>query len=148
MNNTLDCALRLLARREHGAWELANKLARKGYNSIDIAEAVEKCQSLGLQSDVRFVETLCRMRIQQGCGPLKILQELQAKQIARELIDGILDQEQENWLSHAQVVWNKKFRSRPKLSCIELQKGQRFLTYRGFPADIIAKIVHQKTTSF
>lgn len=72
MNKALDCAVRLLARREHGARELAEKLAQKGYNSSDIDEAIARCQSLGLQSDVRFAESRCRLRIRQGCGPLKI----------------------------------------------------------------------------
>ncbi|KTD25015.1 regulatory protein RecX [Legionella lansingensis] len=143
MSKAMDCALRLLARREHGAKELADKLAQKGYSKAEIDEAIVRCQSLGLQSDVRFVESVCSIRIRQGCGPLKIIQELQAKQIARELIDEVLEQERDNWLKLAQAVWEKKFKSQEVLSYSELQKGQRFLSYRGFPAEIIAKLVKE-----
>ncbi|ASQ45354.1 recombination regulator RecX [Legionella clemsonensis] len=143
MADAFECAVRLLARREHGACELAGKLAQKGFGQVEIDEAITKCQRLGLQSDRRFVEALSAVRIRQGCGPLKILQELQAKHIARELIDEILSQEQDNWLDYAQAVWDKKFKKQPKLSYIELQKAQRFLLYRGFPTDIIAKVVKE-----
>lgn len=142
MAEAFDCALRLLARREHGACELAGKLAQRGFGTTEIDEAIAKCQSLGLQSDIRFVEAVCALRIRQGSGPLKILQELQAKQIARELIDKTLSQEQDNWLHHAQAVWNKKYK-KLKLSYMELQKAQRFLLYRGFPTDVIAKVVKE-----
>lgn len=135
--------MRLLTRREHGAQELADKLAQKGYDQMEIAEAVVKCQNLGLQSDVRFVESVCAVRIRQGYGPLKIFQELQAKQIARELIDDVLKQEQNNWLNYAQAVWDKKYKNQETLSYTELQKGQRFLLYRGFPSDIIVKVVKE-----
>ncbi|KTD12175.1 recombination regulator RecX [Legionella jamestowniensis] len=143
MPKAFDCAVRLLARREHGACELATKLVQRGFSQTDIDEAIARCQSLGFQSDVRFVEALCALRIRQGCGPLKILQELQAKQIARELIDNILGQEQDNWLHYAQTVWDKKYKKQRKLSYIELQKAQRFLLYRGFPTDVIAKVVKE-----
>lgn len=143
MTKAFDCALRLLTRREHGAQELADKLVQKGYSQTEVDEAVAKCQNLDLQSDVRFVEAVCRVRIRQGCGPLKILQELQAKQIARELIDNALDQEKDNWLDYAQAVWDKKYKKNYPTSYVELQKGQRFLLYRGFPTDIIAKVVKE-----
>ncbi|WED43735.1 recombination regulator RecX [Legionella cardiaca] len=143
MTKAFDCALRLLARREHGARELRDKLAQKGYSHTEINEAIVKCQSLGLQSDVRFVESVCTVRIRQGCGPLKILQELQVKQIAREIIDAVLALEQDNWLNYAQAVWDKKYKKQNPLSYVELQKGQRFLLYRGFPTDIIAKVVKE-----
>ncbi|CEK11295.1 recombination regulator RecX [Legionella hackeliae] len=143
MTKAFDCAVRLLARREHGAHELAGKLAQKGYSQEEIDEAITKCQNLGFQNDGRFVEVVCAIRIRQGYGPLKILQELQAKQIARELIDSALKQEQNNWLCHAQAVWDKKYKKQLELSYAELQKGQRFLLYRGFPAEIIARVVKE-----
>ncbi|MBA2651888.1 MAG: recombination regulator RecX [Tatlockia sp.] len=141
MASAIDCALRLLARREHGAQELANKLAQKGYQAAEIPESIRECQRLGLQSDVRFVESFCRYRIRQGYGPLKISQELQAKHIERDLIEAALEQEQDNWLNYALAVWHKKFKDQADIPFIELQKRQSFLLYRGFSTEIIAKVV-------
>ncbi|MBA3537896.1 MAG: recombination regulator RecX [Tatlockia sp.] len=141
MTKAFDCALRLLARREHGAQELADKLAQKGYETAEIADAITECQRLGLQSDLRFVESFCRARIRQGSGPLKISQELQAKHIERTLIENALTQEKDNWLSYALAVWYKKYKVQVDIPFEELQKRQRFLLYRGFSTDIIANVV-------
>lgn len=141
MTKAFDCAMRLLTRREHSAHELADKLAQRGYGPEEISEVIAKCQRLGFQSDARFVESLCHTRIRQGCGPLKISQELQAKRIERELIDTALEREQENWVTYALAVWHKKFKHQDDIPYSELQKRQRFLLYRGFPTDVIAKVI-------
>lgn len=141
MSKAFDCAMRLLTRREHSASELVTKLAQRGYSSKEISEAITQCQQLGLQSDARFVETFCHTRIRQGCGPLKISQELQTKHIDRELIDNALKPEQENWVTYALAVWHKKFKEPGDISFSELQKRQRFLLYRGFSAATIAKVI-------
>lgn len=143
MTKALDCAMRLLARREHGACELADKLAQKGYNRQESNEAIAECQRLGFQSDRRFVDAVCHVRIRQGCGPLKIHQELQAKHIESELIDEILAREADHWLDHALAVWHKKYKKQDQVSFAELQKRQRFLLYRGFPTDVIARVVKE-----
>ncbi|MFA5959731.1 MAG: recombination regulator RecX [Tatlockia sp.] len=141
MTKAFDCAMRLLCRREHGAFELADKLRQRGYSSEEISEALANSQRLDLQSDTRFAESFCRSRIQQGFGPLKITQELQAKKIDRSLIQTVLAKEQAHWLDYALAVWQKKFKEETAPSYVELQKRQRFLLYRGFPTDLIAKVV-------
>lgn len=143
MTKAFDCALRLLSRREHGASELADKLALRGYSSEEVNEIIAECQRLGLQSDARYVESLCHTRIRQGCGPLKISQELQAKQVDRELIETVLQQEQDNWLTYALAVWHKKYKNQDDIPFAELQKRQRFLLYRGFPTDIITRVIDE-----
>lgn len=140
MTKALDCALRLLARREHGQSELLTKLVQKGHNLEDSEQAVLKCQQLGLQSDTRFVEIICHTRIQQGYGPLKITQELQAKRVDQSLIADMLASYKDEWENYGMVVWRKKFKGKGGCDFNELQKQQRFLVYRGFPRDIIAKI--------
>ena len=96
-------ALRLLARREHSAWELRQKLrakagapapaadgeddeedesarAQRGRALLDalLAELVE----IGAQSDSRFTEQICRLRYRTGRGPRKLRAELRGHQIA------------------------------------------------------------------
>ena len=138
-----DCALRLLMRREHGLHELSEKLIRKGHDRDESMDAVHECQRLGYQSDERFVESFCNVRIRQGYGPLRISQELDAKQIARELISTQLSAYEDSWEAHALAAWQKKFESND-VCAHELQKQQRFLLYRGFPADIISKVLKKQ----
>ncbi len=142
MTKAYESAVRLLARREHGAIELSDKLKLKGFNITDVNDALSVCQRLDLQSDRRYVESFTRLRIRQGYGPLKINQELNSKGIDKELIVDVLRQEDEHWLNHALTVWQKKTKGRLEMSFSDLQKNQRFLLYRGFGMDVIARVVN------
>lgn len=137
MSNAFVGAVRLLARREHGAHELKSKLQKKGYPDNEVQEALKECQRLDLQSDARFVENICRARIRQGYGPIRIRQELFQLKIDDELINEILRDEQDNWLSYAIEVWKKKYKHQGELSYLVVQKQKQFLLYRGFSTDII-----------
>ena len=135
MPEIIACALRLLARREHGALELAEKLRLKGYDKSAINEVILYCQNLGLQSDARFIESFCRSRIRQGYGPIKIMQELEHKKVSKDLIMNQLNQE--NWEAYALQAWNKKYKNSHSKIPTEIIKQKRFLLYRGFPMEII-----------
>jgi regulatory protein len=140
MSNAFACAVRLLARREHGAYELTTKLLKKGYLDQEIQDALLECRRLGLQSDDRFVETMFRVRIRQGYGPIRIRRELQELQIDSELINNALRHEQDNWLSHAFAVWQKKYKDDDDRSYHVVQKQKQFLLYRGFSTDTINRV--------
>jgi regulatory protein len=84
MTKTLDCALRLLTRREHSTKELSDKLKQKGFPQEEISDVIESCQRLNLQSDQRFTEHYVRWRIRQGYGPLKISHELRVRGIGKK----------------------------------------------------------------
>lgn len=143
MAKAYESAVRLLARREHGSQELCDKLERKGFTPSESKEALDACQSLGLQSDLRFVESYSRSRIRQGYGPIKISRELKTKKIDADLIHLVLEQERENWLGYALDVWQKKCKGQTSLSFSEIQKQQRFLLYRGFDSDVIAMLMKE-----
>lgn len=143
MTKAFDSALRLLTRREHGAKELCNKLQVKGFSRLEAEEALAQCQRLELQSDRRFVENVCRARIRQGYGPIKISQELKSKGIDADLIHSELQQEQNNWIDYALEVWHKKCKGQLALSFTEIQKHQRFLLSRGFSSDVITAVVKE-----
>jgi regulatory protein len=140
MSNAFACAVRLLTRREHGAYELVNKLIQKGYPEHEAQEALLECQRLNLQSDDRFVDNVCRARIRQGYGPVRIRRELQDLKIDGEIISNALQQEQDNWLLHALEVWKKKYKEPSERSYSVMQKQKQFLLYRGFSTDTIATL--------
>jgi len=110
---------------------------------MEAKEALDACQKLDLQNDMRFVEIYMRSRIRQGYGPLKISQELNNKGIEKELIQRVLQEEQDNWLSYALDVWKKKSKGQLNMSFSDLQKQQRFLLYRGFSTDIITRVMQE-----
>lgn len=151
MSKAFEGAVRLLARREHGAHELAQKLIQKKHLEPDVTNAILECQRLGLQSDTRYVESLCRTRIRQGYGPLRIRQDLKQVKIDRDLINTVLEQEQGNWVSYAQDVWIKKYKEQGDDSFAAIQKQKQFLLYRGFSMDTIGELYEKfadKTSIF
>lgn len=133
------CALRLLNRREHGAFELIQKLTLKGYGKADIEKALIKCQELQLQSDHRYSESLCHVRMNQGYGPLKIKHELQSKNINPDIIDVVLLSKQDSWASLAEMALTKKVKNKTISHFAEFQKLKQFLLYKGFPSDLVVE---------
>ncbi|MEF8833665.1 MAG: RecX family transcriptional regulator [Halofilum sp. (in: g-proteobacteria)] len=64
--------MRLLARREHAAAELAAKLEQRGYARAAIDAEIEQLAAEGLQSDERFAMLFVEQRVARGDGPLKL----------------------------------------------------------------------------
>lgn len=135
MSNAYTSVVRLLARREHSAYELIQKLVKKEFMIQDIQDAIVKCQELGLQSDARFAESLCRTRIRQGYGPARIRQDLQYARVDSEWIEAVLDEQSDHWFQYAKDVWVKKYQNHTNDSLTAKQK--QFLLYRGFDMDTI-----------
>lgn len=141
-------ALDLLSRREHSCQELRQKLGPK-YPVGDFDRIFDKVllrlQELNYQSDKRFAEVFCRSRVQRGQGPLRIRQELQSRGVASALVQGAMEQIQEevDWYQLALELLQRKFR-RPidpaatrEGQLKERARRQRYLAYRGFFADAI-----------
>lgn len=141
-DDALDCAYRLLARREHGAHELLLKLEKKGHQAVAACAALAECQRLNLQSDERYADSICRTRIRQGYGPVRIRRELQSMHVDAELIEQVLSQAADHWLAHATGVWKKKYGALPSsdVPYTVLQKQKQFLLYRGFPMETIKQV--------
>ena len=62
-------ALRALARREHCAAEMREKLAEKGFDSDEIDDAVHRLVQHGYLSEQRFAEGFLRARLRRGEAP-------------------------------------------------------------------------------
>lgn len=146
MTEVFNAAVAYLARREHGAEELADKLLKKGYASADVHSAIVKCQSLDLQSDQRFVAMLVRVRVQQGYGPERIRRDIQQKKVDRIYYEQALLEEPVDWKGRAQQVLRKKYKSCQETSWPMQQKQKQFLLYRGFSMQTIAQVFEQEIT--
>lgn len=136
---TYHDAVRFLARREHSAKELVDKLTAKGYSLSDIHEAIARLQKENLQSDDRFVEMLIRSRISQGKGPCRITQELQEHNIPLDYIKSMIEQEKTCWFTLASQVRAQRFGNALPDNFPEKAKQMRFLQYRGFEMEQIQR---------
>jgi regulatory protein len=129
-------ALRLLARREHGAKELQHKLAVRGIDHERAAEVVGELARSGWQSDTRYVQSLVRTRVAQGFGPLRIESELEGAGVADALIRETLAAVDADWKVLAVEVHARKF-GQPPQTGPEWQKQYRHLAGRGFESEQI-----------
>lgn len=140
MDKAYNYALSILAKREYARSELMTKLLQKGFDSVIIESVIAKLMDLNLQSDERYAEMICRTRVKQGYGPLRISQELNLKQIDSSQVNDLLREEQDNWVSHALAMWHKKYNRQAEYSVKEQQKQKSFLYARGFSMDTIAQV--------
>lgn len=126
-------AMNLLARREHSASELRQKLAQrfKEYPG-QVRQIINDLADNGLQSDERFTESFINHRAGKGYGAGRILRELEQKGIDESLAGRLLTQADINWLDILQKQYEKKYRAVPPQSPEEKAQYIRFFLYRGF----------------
>ena len=133
-------AMRWLARREYSVHELGQRLVAKGHARAVVDEALAALESRGLLSDRRFAESLVRSRVEHGYGPLRIAHELRVKGVDDTLIDGVVDPDDDTWVARLEVVWKKRFGSRPG-DYREWARQARGLQSRGFTAEQVRRVI-------
>lgn len=140
----LDRAMRLLAQRDHSAYELSQKIRlslkrseQRNGEAIPLDEdalqqVISHCQQNGWLDDQRFAERFIVSRSRNGYGPQRIQQDLQQKGLEREDIHQALAEAEIDWTQQAAEVVSKKFGENGPADIKEKAKAQRFLHSRGF----------------
>ncbi len=137
-----DRAVRLLGQREHATVELERKLVSKAFAAPIVQRVLEELQAQSLQSDARFVEVFVRSRLARGYGPVRIRQDLAQRGVDEILIEEALTQSLEFWLDVAEQSRQKRFGELPGEGDPTLWgKQARFLARRGFPSDVIYRLL-------
>jgi regulatory protein len=138
-------ALDILARREHSAHELREKLqARFPELRFDtlIQPVLERLREEGLQSDLRFSEAYVHYRGSRGVGPLRIAQELRRKGIDRTLLREVLHATID-WEERCREVLRRKFQVGAGAPTAERARWMRFLAQRGFDSEQVRAVLAQ-----
>jgi regulatory protein len=133
-----DRALALLARREHSRVELARKLALHG-DPEEVAALLDDLQRHGQLSDARFAESLAHTRAGKY-GSRRLAQELREKGVGEALTAAAVQEARVGDLAAARSVWQKKFGT-PPADAREKARQYRFLLGRGFPSEIVRRVV-------
>lgn len=94
-----------------------------------------------LQDDGRFAESYINYRAGRGYGPVKIRAELRLRGVDEALTNLSFEALDINWDARAEVVWRKKFSDAPK-NFSDYAKQARFLQYRGFSGDQVARVLN------
>lgn len=132
-------ALQFLARRDHARAELQQKLQRFAETTEELDALLDDFAVRGWLSDARFAEQWTHQRSSRY-GTLRLKQELRIKGVGDETIATALEEIANNEESRAREIWQKKFGS-PASTPNERAKQARFLATRGFPLDIVYKII-------
>ena len=131
-------AMDYLARREHSAFELRQKLTRKypQANALVMDAVLDKLRQEKLQSDTRFTTAFIRYRKSKGFGYQHLKADLGTRGVASSIIDTYLYDDDGDWLVIAEALVEKKLKHNEKIGFGSKQhrKLLRFLESRGFSA--------------
>lgn len=137
--------MRLLARREHSRLELERKLAARGYPAAEVEAALDRLEAQGLLSEARFTESLVRQRVQQGHGPLRIIADLRRRGIQDP--GSAVETAEVDWEAMAREVYRRRFGGDTPQAPRERARRMRFLQGRGFPPEIIRRVMNDLDTT-
>ena len=131
----------LLARREHGRVELTRKLRQRGAPVELIETALERLAQEGLLSEARYLESFVGYRARAGYGPLRIREELTQRGLSRADVEQALRDSGIDWREQLEQVWRRKFAGQLPGDARERAQQGRFLSYRGYPPDLIGRLL-------
>ncbi len=138
-NRLRAIALGLLARREHSRFELARKLEASGFARADIAPLLDLFEEKNWLSDRRFAESYVADH-RARAGSVKLAHALRLRGVADDLVAAALGDTGDSEIERAREVWRKKFGTLPA-GTAEQAKQTRFLLGRGFPADVVRRVL-------
>jgi len=133
-------AIRLLARREYGRAELAERLAARGGAADEVSAVLDGLEQQGYLSDARFAQALVSQKAGRY-GKRAIAHELRQRQVDPEVArDALATVDIADELAEARAVWERRFGTPPG-NDKERARQIRFLLARGYPTSVAVRIV-------
>ena len=135
-------AIRMLARREHGRTELAQRLKMRGAPAAEIESVLDELQQLGLLSDSRYAHSLVTKMIGRY-AKRAIVHTMRERRVATDAVAdvdaelGAIDDE-----SDARAILARRYPD-PPADDRELARQVRFLQARGYALSLILRIVRE-----
>jgi len=88
----LERALKFIDYRPRSSGETRLRLRRYGYDASTIAAVIDHLQAAGILDDADFGRLYMAELVGKGLGFYRVRSELQRKMLARELVDGLLEE--------------------------------------------------------
>jgi regulatory protein len=133
-------AIRLLARRDYGRAELAQRLSRSGATADEIEAALDEMAALGFLSDARFAESLVRQK-QGRYAKRAIAHTLKERGLDRDTTEAALSAlKATDETEEALALWRKRFGTAPQNER-ERNRQLRFLLSRGYSTAVAFKVM-------
>jgi regulatory protein len=129
-------ALRHLVRREHSRAELARKLEPHAESSEAVQALLDQLASSKQLSDERYAEGRVRT-LSRKYGSARIRHDLRSKGVSDQIVTSVSS---EGELERAKAILARKYRE-PAATPEERARRARFLQSRGFPMELIARLL-------
>jgi regulatory protein len=133
-------ALRWLSSREHTQAELDAKLARVQVPATERQAVIGQLQQYGWVDDQRAAESLV-YSIGARSGSLKLRQLMRQRGVPADMAGALLERHRRDEMGIAREVWLRKFGGVVPTEPAERMRQMRFLATRGFPADVVYRVV-------
>lgn len=133
-------ATRMLARREYGRAELAERLITRGAPAAEVATLLDEFERLGYLSDARFAQALVAQKAGRF-GRRAIVHALKQKQVAPEAaMAAMATLEGSDELAEATTLWRRRYGVPPSDERAKARQV-RFLMSRGYSLSIALKVL-------
>lgn len=137
-------ALRFLKIRPRSIAELKEKLGSKGFSSTEIETTLLDLMASGLLDDRAFTKSWINYRLARPFGFERIIQELRAKGIDKEIIDQAVAEARCSY-SAENMALDLARRRWQRLPAIDPEKKKKrvmdFLLRRGFEVSVAMKVL-------
>jgi len=132
-------ALALLSRREYTRRELAHKLAAHAQDADALEALLDDLVRDKWLSDERYAQSLIHRQAPR-VGTQRIARTLREQGVDADTVAELSAQLRDTEEDRARAVWQKKFGA-PPTDAREHARQLRFMTYRGFSADVLRRII-------
>jgi regulatory protein len=95
-----------------------------------------------LLSESRYIESFIRGRAGSGYGPLRIREELTQRGLPRGEVEQALQACGYDWGEQLEALWQRRFGVLPG-DPRERARQTRFLVYRGYPLELIGRLLQR-----
>lgn len=140
-------AIAFLARREHTAFELTQKLAKRGFDARAIQAVVLRLEEQGYLSLDRFLGEFLNERLGRCVGPLKITSQLRSRGVSDFEIQQAVKKRDPDWIELAKTaLLRKNILIRDECfqlpgSIEEWKTAHKTLKNLGYPDSIILNVI-------
>lgn len=140
-------ALNLLSYRARSEREIMERMQQKGYESSVIEDTIAYLKEQGYLDDYAFAEMFIRDKSELNkYGQNRIKTELYKKGVAREVINGLIEEmiDSNSEYEKAKELAKKKIKSYQQDSKQALyRKLNGFLIRKGYPYDVVSRVVKE-----
>lgn len=146
-DKAMQRAVKLLSVRAHSTAELRKKLFQKEFGGSAVYFALNECTRLGYLNDLSFARMYLDEMRGRGWGDRKCRLGLQKKGIDGAMIEEVFaaSEDPEAAYERASTVFERKWQGLQRESDPRKrqEKAFRFMVSRGFPSDLITRLLRE-----